>query len=261
MRKIVAAACLTAAALGITGVAAAHFKSSGIQPATATFTTATDNARTSTCLGHDGTYRITTGRFLGRIDFAAPNDDLDGELSLTVRAVYNTTTKIGWVDGSFRTRDAGRRPNGSIHGVLGESNGQVTMSGFATGSINRRDARLVGALSATLRANDAGLVTGIDGALGQGTPSFPAVIAGVACTREQPHNGNDIPVRLTVKGTLQALTTDAITVNPLGANTQTCAITQGVSPSTAGYVVGQKVQMDCGVLNGTMTLLKLRKTK
>jgi hypothetical protein len=261
MRKIIAAACLTVAALGITGVAAAHFKSSGIQPATATFTTASDNTRTSTCLGSDGTYRITTGRYLGRIDFAAPNDDLDGELSLTVRAVYNTTTKLGWVDGSFRTRDAGRRPNGSIHGVLGESGGQVTLSGLATGSVNRRDARLVGAVSATLRANDAGLVTGIDGALGQGIPSFPAVVAGVACTREQPHNGSDIPVRLTVKGTIQTLTADTITVNPVGANTQTCTITQGVSPSTGGYVVGQKVQMGCGVLNAAMTLLRLKKTK
>jgi hypothetical protein len=261
MRKTTVLVGLLVMALSVTGFAAAKLKSSGVSPATASFTTSMDNARDSTCLGNGDTYRITTGRYVGKIDFAAPNDDLDGELVLSLRAVYNTTDKVGWVEGTFRTRDEDKRPNGVFRGVLGESGGQVTMSGFANGTINRRFARLLGGMTATLKANETGLVTAVDGTLGQGTPSFPAVIAGVACTGEKPDDGNGhgIPVKLTVHGVLQALSSDLITVNPQGSGAQSCAIKQGVSPSTAGFVIGQKVEMGCGVVDSAMTLLKLKK--
>jgi hypothetical protein len=256
MRKTIVSVGLVALALAVTGLAVAKLKSTGVQPATASFATTADNERTSTCLGNGDTYRTTTGRYVGKIDFAAPNDDLDGELQLSVRAVYNATDKIGWVEGSFRTRDEGRRPNGSLRGVLGESGGQLTLSGFANGTINRRFARLLGGVTATLKVNDTGHITAIDGTLGQGAPTFPAVIAGTPCAGGK---GNDIPVKLTVKGVLQALTPELITVDPEGSSAQSCAIKEGISPSTAGYAVGQKVEMSCGMVSTTMTLLKLKK--
>ncbi len=259
MRRIIVSAGLIVTALVVTGIAAATFRSSGVQPATATFATTMDNAKTSTCLGNGDTYRITTGRYVGKIDFAAPNDDLDGALSLSLRAVYNTTDKIGWVEGTFRSHDDGKRPNGSFRGVLGESGGQVTLDGFANGTVNRRYARLLGGMSATFKANETGLTTAIDGTLGQSTPSFPAVLAGGACTGEKPATGGGVTVKLTVKGTIQALSPNSITVNPVGANWQTCAIKQGASPSTSGFAVGQKVEMSCGIVDTAMTLLKLQK--
>ena len=228
MRKALISVGLLAVALTATGLAAAKLKSTGVQPATATFSTTMDNARSSTCVGNGDTYRTTTGRYVGKIDFAAPNDDLDGTLSLSLRAVYNATDKIGWVEGTFRSHDDGRRPNGTFRGVLGDSGGQITMSGFANGSVNRRYARLLGSLSATLKANETGLVTAVDGALGQGTASFPAVLVGAPCREDKKSgNSNDVVVKLTVKGTIQTLTADSITVNPVGADWQTCVIKAG----------------------------------
>ena len=218
-----------------------------------------DNARSSTCVGNGDTYRTTIGRYRGKIDFAAPNDDLDGALSLSLRAVYNATDKIGWVEGTFRSHDEGKRPNGTFRGVLGESGGQITLSGFANGSVSRRFARLLGTMSATLKANETGLVTGVDGALGQGAAAFPAAIIGAPCREEKTGNANTVVVRLTVKGTIQTLTAEAITVNPVGADWQTCAIKAGTSPSLDGYAVGQKVEMGCGIVDSKMTLLKLKR--
>jgi hypothetical protein len=258
MRKVLVTVGLLAVALAVTGLAAAKLKSTGVQPATATFSTSMDNARASTCLGNGDTYRITTGRYVGKIDFAAPNDDLDGTFSLSLRADYNTTDKIGWVEGTFRSHDDGKRPNGSFRGVLGESAGQITMSGFANGTVNRRYARLLGPISAALKVNETGLITVVDGALGQGTAAFPAVVAGVACTGEKAGTG-EVTVKLTVQGTIQALSPDSITVNPVGSDWQTCVIKAGVSPSVTGFAVGQKVEMGCGIVDSKMTLLKLKK--
>ena len=69
-----------------------------------------------------------------------------------MRAVYNTTAKLGWLEGTFRGKTDGRQ-GGTIRGVLGDSGGQVTMSGFAQGIVNRRFARLLGGVAATLRSD------------------------------------------------------------------------------------------------------------
>lgn len=259
MRKTLISVGLLAVALVVTGLAAAKLKSTGVQPATATFTTAMDNARSSTCVGNGDTYRTTVGRYVGKIDFAAPNDDLDGTLTMSLRAVYNATDRIGWVEGAFRSHDEGKRPNGTFRGVLGDSGGQLTMSGFANGSVNRRYARLLGTMSAALKVNETGLVTAVDGALGQGAASFPAALVGSPCRDEKTGNSNRVVVKLTVKGTIQTLSADSITVNPVGADWQTCFIKAGTSPSLDGYAAGQKIEMGCGIVDSKMTLLKLKR--
>jgi hypothetical protein len=257
MRRTTIITTVTAGALVAAGIATATFKASGIAPATATFTTAGDNARTTTCVGGGSTYRITSGRFNGKLDFASPNDDLDGDFSLNVRAVYNTTTKLGWLEGTFRGKD--RRPGGTVRGVLGESSGQVTMSGFAQGSVDRRYARLLGGVAATLKTDANGVVTSIDGTLGQGTIALPAVLAGTPCTGKSKPGST--PVKLSVKGTITALAADTITVTAGDAGPQTCAIVQGISPSTTEYALNQHVEMSCGIVNTRMTLLKLKRLK
>lgn len=256
MRRTTLIAIAAISALVVSGVALATFKASGVVPATATFSAAGDNPRTTTCVGSGNTYRITTGRFNGKIDFAAPNDDLDGELSLALRAVYNTTTKVGWLEGTWRTKND-RRQSGVFRGVLGESGGQVTMGGFAHGTVGKRYARILGGMGAALKADSTGNITSIEGTLGQGTISLPAVLAGAPCTgNEKP---GPIPVKLSVKGTIGALSSDAITVNAGASGPQTCAIVAGVSPSVSGFAVNQNVEMSCGIVNARMTLLKLKR--
>jgi len=259
MRRTTIIAAVTVGALASAGIAVATFKASGVTAATATFSAAGDNAKTTTCVGGGSTYRITTGRFNGKLDFASPNDDLDGELALNVRAVYNTTAKLGWLEASFRGK-TDRRQAGTIRGVLGESSGQVTMSGFAQGIVGRRVARLLGGVAATLRSDANGNVTSIDGTLGQGTVALPAVLAGTPCTGGNKP-GEPTPVKLSVNGTITTLVADSITVTAGAAGPQTCAIVQGVSPSTAGFAINQRVEMSCGIVNTRMTLLRLKRLK
>lgn len=256
MRRITVIVSITAGALAIAGLAAATQRPNGVTPATATFTTTADRANTTNCVGGGNTFRITTGRFNGKVDFASPNDDLDSELSLTLRAVYNTTTKLGWLEGSFRTKND-KRSGGMIRGVLGESGGQVALSGFVNGATRRGYAKLLGGVAATLKTDSAGKVTGIDGTIGQGSVAMPAILGGAACTGGKP--SEPTPVKLSVKGTISSLTNDAITVLAGTAGPQTCAIISGVSPSTSGFAVNQRVEMGCGIVDSKMTLLKLKR--
>ncbi|MFN8222677.1 MAG: hypothetical protein U0R50_05435 [Gaiellales bacterium] len=256
-RTTLAIAAVSLGALVVAGWAAATFRASGVTPATATFSATGDGPRSSTCTGNGNTYRITNGRYNGKIDFASPNDDLDGDLTLTFRSVYNATGKVGWVEGIWRTKND-RRQGGIFRGVLGESGGQVTMSGFLHGTVGKRYARLLSGVAATLRTDSVGTVTSVDGTLGQGTLALPAVVAGQPCSNDGKPN-EPIPVKLYVKGQITALSADSITVNAGNAGAQTCAVVAGVSPSLSGFLISQSVEMSCGIVNGKMTLLKLKK--
>ncbi len=256
MRRTILLVGVALVALGATGVAVAKLKATGVSPASATFTASVDGARTSTCIGNGDTYRLTKGRYAGKLDFAAPNDDLDGTLVLWLDATYNQTDRVGWVEGTFRVRDDDRRPNGRLFGTLGESGGQLTLDGFANGKVNRRYARLLGGITATLKANETGLITLVEGSLGTGGPSFPAVLAGRPCGGDKPAA---ITVRLTVHGTISAVSTESVTVSPTGSDPQTCFVRSGTSPSTSGFSTGQRVEMGCGLLDGKWTLLRLKR--
>jgi len=259
MRRSIIIASIAVGALALAGLAAATQRATGITPATATFTTSADHARTTSCVGGGNTFKLLVGRFNGKADFASPNDDLDGDLSLAVKAAYNTNTKLGWLEGTFRTKND-RRSLGTIRGVLGESGGQITLSGFVNGSAKRGYARLLGGVAATLKTDSSGSIVGIDGTLGQGSVAMPAVLAGATCTGSKPEKPNT-PVKLFVKGTISALSSSSISVLAGAVGTQTCAIISGVSPSTSGFEVNQKVEMSCGVVNGNMTLLRLKRDR
>lgn len=258
MRRAIVIASIAVGALAIAGLAAATQRVSGVAPATATFATNADRARTTSCVGNGNTFKLLMGRFNGKVDFASPNDDLDGDISLYVKAAYNTNTKLGWLEGTFRTK-TDRHQGGTVRGVLGESGGQITLSGFVNGSTKRGYAKLLGGVAATLKTDSGGSITGIDGTIGQGSVAMPAVLAGVSCTGNKPEKP-DTAVKLSVRGTISALSSSSISVLAGAAGSQTCAILSGVSPSTSGFAVNQQVEMSCGVVNGNMTLLRLKRS-
>lgn len=249
MRRTIVIGVAIAAALSTAGLALATMSASGISATTATFNAAKERSETRTCTGNGDTYEITNGRYAGTVDFADPNSALDGPVRIQVRTVLNKTKGIGYVEGWLRIKDDDRRGHGRFVGTL---DGSGNVDGFVQGRVNREYAVLLGSMSAKFSA-DGGFT---EGKIGSGTTSLPAVLVGRPCRDSKPAG---IAVRLVVKGTVSKLDT-SITVDPKDKTpAQTCEIKAGTSPSLEGVGVGTEVEMACGLVDGKMTLLKLKK--
>lgn len=249
MRRTIVIGVAIAAALSTAGLALATMSASGISATTATFNAAKERSETRTCTGNGDTYEITNGRYAGTVDFADPNSALDGPVWIQVRTVLNKTKGIGYVEGWLRIKDDDRRGHGRFVGTL---DGSGNVDGFVQGRVNREYAVLLGSMSAKFSA-DGGFT---EGKIGSGTTSLPAVLVGRPCRDSKPAG---IAVRLVVKGTVSKLDT-SITVDPKDKTpAQTCEIKAGTSPSLEGVGVGTEVEMACGLVDGKMTLLKLKK--
>ncbi len=250
MRRPIVIAVATAAALATAGLALATLNASGVSATTATFSAAKERSETRTCTGNGDTYEITAGRYVGSVDFADPNSALDGPVRIQVRTVLNKTKGIGYVEGWLRIKDDDRRGHGKFVGTL---DGSGNVDGFVQGRVNREYAVLLGSMSAKFSA-DGGFT---EGKIGSGTTSLPAVLVGRPCKDSKPAG---IAVRLVVKGKVSKLDAASITVDPKDATpAQACDIKAGTSPSLEGVAVGSEVEMGCGLVDGKMTLLKLKK--
>jgi hypothetical protein len=250
MRRAIVLAALGVAALATAGIAVATLSLTGTQTVTATFSAAKDRVETKTCTGSDGTYEIVKGRYTGEADSSVAG--LDGPLTLYVTSVYNTTEKVGWMTGLVKIRRSGgddQELNGRLVGTLTAGSGDArTLDGFLTGRLARRYADVLGNVTASFTA--AGGFT--NGKLGEGGANI-ALLTGRACV-----GSNDIAVKLVVNGTIDALSDTSITVKPKdGSSSQTCDVKQGTSPSVSKFEKGDSVEMRCGLVGGTMTLLKL----
>jgi hypothetical protein len=247
MRRIVLLAVAALATLAVAGLALAQLTTTGTEAVSATFT-ATNVVRsdTRTCTGTDGTYEITHARYDGQATSATAG--LAGSLQIRVKSVYNTTEKLGWVDGTLYLRGDDRRAVGHFSAV--NTNG--VLDGFVAGHLNRRVAVLRGSLTAGFTRT--GGFT--DGKLGTGSATNTALLTGQICKgKSQPAS-----VRLSVRGTVEAITSSSISVKPRdGSVTQTCAIVAGTSPGTNGVDPGEDVEITCGLVNGAMTLLKIHR--
>ena len=176
------------------------------------------------------TSQISHGWYVGTVDFASPNDDLDGQVALHVNSVLNQTDGIGWVQGWFRVKDDvndqdARHAHGHFWGTL---DGTGKLDGFIQGRVNRRLALLVGGMSATFTP-DGGFV---DGRIGNAANHNAAALIGRPCKDSKPVK-TPVAVRLAVKGEVSAISADSITVNPRdGSPAQSCKIVLRVEPTT-----------------------------
>lgn len=254
MRKLILVSTAALVALAVTGVAVATLKPSGTQQVSATFSAPKrERGETRVCTGADGTYEITNAVYSGEADSTTPA--LDGPLVLQVKAVYNQTTKAGWVEGHawIRGSDAAgdRRAHARFDATLGDGG---AVEGFLGGRIGWRYADLHGNVSATF--TPAGGF--VNGKIGGGGGSNLAVLAGRPCSGKPA----PIAVKLEVKGTVEKFDTASITVKPRdNSASQTCALKSGVSPSLGDLKVGETVEMRCGPVDGAMTLLKLERKR
>jgi hypothetical protein len=246
MRKTIFAVAALAA-LVASSVAVAHLKSGNVAAVSATLsapTTAHLTTRTLTCNGQ--TIEVSEGRYTGTSVSTTP--DLAGPIELRVHSVYNTTTKLGWVDGRLKIRATDDRSNAHFSAV--NSNGKL--DGWLSGSAGHRDGILFGSLSGTF-SKTGGLT---DGQLGTGTGTNAAVLA----TRTDCSEATTKPsVRLTVRGTVESITDALIVVKPAdGSASQSCTIGERKPEHIAA---NDKVEMTCLQREGKFVLEKVRERR
>ena len=246
MKRIV----LIAAALGTlvaAGAAVAHLKAADVSAVSATLTATTPSnvqTRTHTCGGQ--TFEVTTGKWTGTA--TSSTADLNGPASLHLKSVFNTTTKLGWVEGRLKIDASDGRTHVHVLGV--NSDGKI--DGWVRGRAGRHDGALFGSLSGTF--SKTGGLTG--GAIGSGTATNAAVIAKhIRCGADETPRPS---VHLIVRGQVETVSATSITVKPKdGSASQSCAVKD--DDDVEHIRQGDQVEMTCSQIAGAWTLVKVRK--
>jgi hypothetical protein len=158
--RVTVVAAFGAAALTAAGVAVAGHRTQTTQQAAATFGAGTvTRDRTTTCVAGDGTYEDATATYTGTATSADPR--LNGPLEIHAHSVVNTSTGLGWVDGSFRVRGTNAGAHGTIHAAVSGGNAV----GAVTGAVNHATGKLVASLASGFTASG-GFTNGSLGATG-----------------------------------------------------------------------------------------------
>jgi hypothetical protein len=245
MRKTIFAVTALVA-LVASSVAVAHLKSANVSAVSATLsapTTVQANTRTVTCDGQ--TIEITSGRYTGTSVSTTP--DLAGPVELRVQSVYNTTTKLGWVEGSLKIGAADDRSRANFTAI----NSDGKLDGWLRGNAGHRDGSIFGSLSGTF-SKAAGLTAG---QLGTGTGANTALLAKHAdCNQSESTRPS---VFLVVRGAVDAVSATSISVKPKdGSATQTCVVKQ--ADDVKSIAKGDQVELSCVQVAGVWTLAKVR---
>ena len=123
---------LVAAAVAAAGVAAATRHVQSTQAAAADFSAGSvSRSHTETCVSSDGTYQLTTATYTG----TATSSDarLNGTLEIRASSVVNTTTNLGWLDGTLRVRGSNAGASGTIHAAIADGNASAPSAARARG--------------------------------------------------------------------------------------------------------------------------------
>ena len=241
---------LIAAALGTlvaAGAAVAHLKAADVSAAAATLTATTpSNVRTQTFTCDGQTFEVTTGKWTGTA--TSTTADLNGAATLHLKSVYNTTKKLGWVEGQLKIAASDDRTHLQVSGV----NTDGTIDGWVRGHAGRGDGSVIGSLAGSF--SKTGGLTG--GTIGSGTSTNAALIAKhIRCSEEKtPHPS----VHLFVRGQVEAVSATSITVKPKdGSASQTCAVKD--DDDVERVKTGDQVEMACSQVAGAWVLVKVRK--
>ena len=141
--RIAVPVVLLAAVVAAAGVAAATRHSQSTQAAAADFNAgAVSRSHTETCAASDGTYQLTTATYTGTS--TSSDARLSGAIVLRVSSVVNTTTKLGFLDGTLRVRGTNAGASGNIHAAIAND----AAVGSAVGQATRPEAKLIASISA-----------------------------------------------------------------------------------------------------------------
>lgn len=237
-------------ALLATGAAVAHLKSADVSAASATFTATSASqlqTRTQTCAGQ--TVEVSDGRYSGTAA-STTTPDLAGPAELRVHSVYNTTKKLGWVEGSLTIAAA----DGRTHSRFVAVNTDGKLDGWLTGSAGPGDGSVFGSLSGAF--TKAGGFT--EGSIGTGTGANAALLVKrLGC---KPDGTPRPSVFLTVRGQVDALSATTISVKPSdGGASQACTI--GDEKPSSRIAVGDRVEMTCAQTGGAWVLKKVHEKR
>lgn len=262
MRRTVTIALGTAVALVTAAVAFAVVPAVvGVSEATATFTTtAIDKSKTRSCTVDAKTWEITDGRYTGTV--VSTNTVLAGSLAIHARTTYNTTDKLGYVEGSFKIKDDDSRVKGKFSGTI--KDGQLV--GFLTGKSHGNHAKVLGNLSAAFAG---GATNFVDGKIGAGSSTnVLAVVAGPVCKApkdEKPKGEKGDKSKrkhVEVKGEITALGVTPATITVTGKKGPVTCNVDATYPIPAGFPLNTKpVEMKCEAIGdpAVWTLRKLEK--
>lgn len=140
--RIAVPVVLVVAAVAAAGVAAATRHTQSTQAAAADFAASTvSRSHMTTCAASDGAYQFTTATYAGTATSSDPR--LNGAVEIRSSSVVNTTTKLGWLDGTLRIRGTNAGANGRIHAAI--ANGAAV--GSLVGEGSRPEAKVVASLS------------------------------------------------------------------------------------------------------------------
>lgn len=250
MRRSLLISLAAVIALATAGVAGAWLKQTGTSPASATFNATTvERSHVRNCTGPDGSYEIALLRLTGTSQ--SSDEALTGPIVFQLRSVYNTTKKLGFVEGWVRVRAGEDRKN--AHGRFFAVNTNGVLDGFVHGRVNWRYAGLYASVSGTFSATG-GIA---NGALGTGTATNAGVFAGGGNCRP----ANERPsLKLIVRGDVESVDANQLTVKPFdGSASQSCKRTDR-SPDV-DVQVGDDVVAECQTLDGSLVLVKLRELR
>jgi hypothetical protein len=233
-------------ALVAASAAVAHLKTGDVTQVSATLsapTAANVQSGTVTCDGQ--TIEVTIGHYSGTA--TSTTTDLNGTVDLFVKSTYNTTKKLGWVNGWLKLRASDKRTRASFTAI----NVDGKLDGWLRGSSSRRGGFLFGSLAGSF--SKAGGLT--DGTLGTGTGTNAAVIAKrIDCGEEKPSRPS---VFLFVRGTVDSVSASAIAVKRKdGSANQTCTVKS--ADQVKGIDANDQVEMSCVQAAGVWTLAKVR---
>jgi hypothetical protein len=222
--RIATLVALALVAATATSVAAATRHAQATQAAAASFTaTSVSRSQSQTCVASDGTYQITDATYRG----TATSSDarLNGDLEIRAYSVLNTTTKLGWLDGTLRIRNSAGGAAGTIHSAL--ANGALV--GSLTG--NARSAKLVASLSSAFTPT-AGFSSGN---LGTGSANG----AGVLFTRGDCRKAKRLPATAVFR---LHLTPNQVVPRVKGLRAEaTGSVTLDLTRDSSGAVTGGNV--------------------
>jgi hypothetical protein len=250
MRRPLVISLVAIAALATAGIAGAWLKQTGTNPASATFTaTGVERSHLRTCTGPDGSYEIAHLRLTGTSQ--SSDEALNGPIVFHVKSVYNTTKKLGYLEGWMRVRAGEDRRN--AHGRFFAVNTNGTLDGFVHGRVNWRYAALYASVGGSFSATG-GIA---NGTVGTGSATNAGVFFGGGHCRPVKQRP---ALKVIVKGDVESVDGSQLTIKPFdGSASQSCKRTDR-SPDV-DVSVGDDVAAECHNLDGALVLVKLRELR
>ena len=243
MRKVMIAvagvAALVAAQLA---VAVGLHNTKSVKAVAGTFTATNASwTKTKTCTTTDGkTVVVSNGRYRGT---ASGDPDLAGPIRLAAHSVINTTDGVGFVDGRLRIDVPGRDTVANFTAVYDHG----ALAGLARGHVRTPHARLLANISAGFSSG--GGFT--DGKIGNSAGGSAVEVGPGTCL---PKPGVE---KSAARGTVSALSQGSITVAGL-----TCSIPSNMAAQVnSRYKVGDRAEIQCKLINGDNTLVRISKRR